>query len=110
VWRHKETGELEDPWFNEDEHQEAIAFCNGTVDGTACAIRNECLIFALVNNERVGVWGGMSEDDRKALRKKWPWRSGSKEPRQEWEWYPPGEARKLLSMKELEAPDEEDDG
>lgn len=76
------------------------------MDGSECAIRHECLVFALVNNERVGVWGGMSEDDRKALRKKWPWRSG-KEPRPEWEWYPPGEARKLLSVKEQESLDEE---
>ena len=32
-----------------------------------CEVKAECLTFALVNNERFGVWGGMSERTRKRL-------------------------------------------
>jgi hypothetical protein len=42
----------------------------------------------------------MTEDDRRALRKKWPLKSG-KEPRHEWVWLAPGEARALLQPEEL---------
>lgn len=34
-----------------------------------CPVRAECLDYALVSNERFGVWGGCSVDERIALRR-----------------------------------------
>ena len=36
-----------------------------------CTVRAECLEYALVNNQESGIWGGTSEDERRALRKSW---------------------------------------
>lgn len=33
----------------------------------SCEVRLECLEYALANNERFGVWGGMSERERRAI-------------------------------------------
>lgn len=35
-----------------------------------CHVRLECLTHALESREEYGVWGGMDEDERAALRKK----------------------------------------
>jgi WhiB family redox-sensing transcriptional regulator len=35
---------------------------------TGCAVRAECLEFALGNDERFGIWGGLSERERRRLR------------------------------------------
>lgn len=35
----------------------------------ACDVRGECLEYALVGNERFGIWGGMSERERRRLRR-----------------------------------------
>lgn len=34
-----------------------------------CDVREECLNYALTNGERFGVWGGMSERERRAIEK-----------------------------------------
>ncbi|AZM56800.1 hypothetical protein DMA15_32960 [Streptomyces sp. WAC 01529] len=34
-----------------------------------CAMRPACLEYALANDERFGVWGGLSEKERYALRR-----------------------------------------
>jgi len=34
-----------------------------------CAIRSECLEYALIHDERFGVWGGLSEKERMQLRR-----------------------------------------
>jgi WhiB family redox-sensing transcriptional regulator len=36
---------------------------------TACTVRPECLAFALAHDERFGVWGGLSERERRRLRR-----------------------------------------
>ena len=36
--------------------------------GTGCDVRAECLEFALANDERFGIWGGLSERERRRLR------------------------------------------
>lgn len=36
-----------------------------------CEVRSECLQYALVTNQESGIWGGTSEEERRALRKSW---------------------------------------
>src|SRR6185437_3760568 len=73
-----------DPFFDEEDNIPALEFCNGSADNVVCPIRHECLIFALTNNCKEGVWGGTSETTRKAIRKRFPPEKG--EARPEWEW------------------------
>jgi WhiB family redox-sensing transcriptional regulator len=40
---------------------EALKYCN------ACAVREQCLDYALEARERYGVWGGTTEKQRKRL-------------------------------------------
>ena len=35
---------------------------------TGCSVRAECLEAALTNDERFGIWGGLSERERRRLR------------------------------------------
>ncbi|MDU4245002.1 MAG: WhiB family transcriptional regulator, partial [Varibaculum cambriense] len=34
-----------------------------------CEVRDECLSYALENDERFGIWGGLSERERRRLRR-----------------------------------------
>lgn len=36
---------------------------------TSCEVRSECLEYALLNDERFGIWGGLSERERRRLRR-----------------------------------------
>ncbi|WP_456543358.1 MULTISPECIES: WhiB family transcriptional regulator [unclassified Blastococcus] len=42
--------------------REAKRVCGG------CTVRAECLEFALANDERFGIWGGLSERERRRLK------------------------------------------
>ena len=44
-------------------NREAKAVC------ALCFVQAECLDWALTTNERFGIWGGMSERERRALQK-----------------------------------------
>ena len=37
---------------------------------TGCEVRPECLDYALANDERFGIWGGLSERERRKLKKR----------------------------------------
>ncbi|MBO1900616.1 WhiB family transcriptional regulator [Leucobacter weissii] len=43
--------------------REAKRVCEG------CEVRSECLEYALANDERFGIWGGLSERERRKLRR-----------------------------------------
>jgi WhiB family redox-sensing transcriptional regulator len=43
--------------------REAKRICLG------CEVKAECLEYALANDERFGIWGGMSERERRRLRR-----------------------------------------
>ncbi len=44
--------------------REAKRICSG------CEVRSECLEYALDKDERFGIWGGMSERERRRLRRR----------------------------------------
>jgi WhiB family redox-sensing transcriptional regulator len=43
--------------------RKAKAICN------ACEVKAECLEYAIVNGEKFGIWGGMSERERRRVRR-----------------------------------------
>jgi WhiB family redox-sensing transcriptional regulator len=49
--------------ISEEEAGPALMFC------TACPIKEECLAWALKNGERYGVWGGLTEQQRRRLQR-----------------------------------------
>src|SRR6188472_535764 len=44
--------------------REAKEVCRG------CVVREDCLEFALINGEKFGIWGGMSERERRRIRRR----------------------------------------
>jgi WhiB family redox-sensing transcriptional regulator len=44
--------------------REAKRICSG------CEVRSECLEYALEHDERFGIWGGLSERERRRLRRR----------------------------------------
>ena len=36
----------------------------------SCEVRSQCLEYALQNDERFGIWGGLSERERRKLRRR----------------------------------------
>lgn len=45
--------------------ERAVAVCQ------ICPVTEECLEYAFETNQRAGIWGGTTEDERKSLRRKW---------------------------------------
>ena len=43
----------------------AVALCR------RCPVREQCLEYAMATNQRDGIWGAMSEDDRMRMRSAW---------------------------------------
>ncbi len=43
--------------------REAKEVCRG------CVVRSECLDYALANGEKFGIWGGLSERERRTVRR-----------------------------------------
>ena len=68
-WRRRAACAEVDPalWHpnigHEEDAQTARAICH------TCPVEGDCLIFALDNDIRYGIWGGMSDTDRRALRR-----------------------------------------
>jgi WhiB family transcriptional regulator, redox-sensing transcriptional regulator len=44
--------------------KEAKEVCRG------CVVREDCLEFALANGEKFGIWGGLSERERRRIRRR----------------------------------------
>ncbi|MGH8883777.1 MAG: WhiB family transcriptional regulator [Egibacteraceae bacterium] len=54
-----------------DQAEQAKAVC------AVCDVRPQCLDYALGTNQDAGVWGGMTEDERRTYRRSRQWhRSG----------------------------------
>ena len=45
--------------------ERALAVCS------ICPVAADCLEYALETNQRSGIWGGTTEDERRSLRRKW---------------------------------------
>ena len=60
-------------WFPEHNYSSKVArrICNGVPDRAGvrepCPVRAECLLYALQTDSREGVWGGLSERQRRGL-------------------------------------------
>jgi hypothetical protein len=115
---HRLEGEAEvyDPWFDEDNPEPALSVCNGGDGYSVCPLRQQCLEFALYNNEKFGVWGGMTEQDRKIMRRIWRWNSRLLGPREEWIWMSHDELQLALNehlragkISQLELEEDDDD-
>lgn len=68
-WRHSARCRDDDPetlFVQGAQQRDAREVCK------ACPVRTECLAHALDNRIRFGVWGGMTERERRALLKKRP--------------------------------------
>jgi WhiB family redox-sensing transcriptional regulator len=53
-----------DLFFDSDSYRMAKRLCN------RCPVKTECLTVALVNTETFGVWGGLTPNERKTLKRK----------------------------------------
>ena len=49
--------------------EEQKAYCLGTDDGPVCMVRLRCLEYAINSHEGGCVWGGMSERQRRKIRR-----------------------------------------
>lgn len=47
-----------------DQTEQAKAVCRG------CKVAERCLEWALASNQDAGIWGGMTEDERRTLRRR----------------------------------------
>ena len=68
-WRHEARCRNEDPdtlFVQGAQQRDVREVCK------ACPVRTECLAHALDNRIRFGVWGGMTERERRALLKRRP--------------------------------------
>jgi hypothetical protein len=59
----------EDAKSLEQAEEVRAGYCLGVKDNNICKVREECLNYAIQNNER-GVWGGTSENERKKIKKR----------------------------------------
>jgi WhiB family transcriptional regulator, redox-sensing transcriptional regulator len=66
-WQHKANCMGVDPELFFPERgastREAKEVCRG------CVVRSECLEYALANGEKFGIWGGLSERERRKVRR-----------------------------------------
>ncbi|MEE1838123.1 WhiB family transcriptional regulator [Streptomyces sp. SP17KL33] len=72
-WRHRaacrnETSDLFFPVGNTGPALEQIE--NAKAVCRTCPVLAQCLAFALETGQDAGVWGGMSEDERRSLRRR----------------------------------------
>jgi WhiB family redox-sensing transcriptional regulator len=69
-WRHKAVCRDEDPelFFPVGNSGPALAqIADAKLVCNRCSVVTECLTWALESGQDAGVWGGMSEDERRAL-------------------------------------------
>lgn len=45
--------------------RQAKRICSG------CDVQEECLMYAIDTNQVAGIWGGLTEDERRPVRRRW---------------------------------------
>jgi WhiB family redox-sensing transcriptional regulator len=78
------TTELAAPWRADaacSGFQHSLFFPTAETDTTtierareicmSCPVTYDCLEYALETNQRAGIWGGTTEDERRSVRRKW---------------------------------------
>jgi WhiB family transcriptional regulator, redox-sensing transcriptional regulator len=72
-WRHKAVCRDEDPelFFPVGNSGPALAqIADAKLVCNRCPVTTECLSWALESGQDAGVWGGMGEDERRALKRR----------------------------------------
>jgi WhiB family transcriptional regulator, redox-sensing transcriptional regulator len=72
-WRHNAVCRDEDPelFFPVGNSGPALAqIADAKLVCNRCPVTTECLTWALDSGQDAGVWGGMSEDERRALKRR----------------------------------------
>lgn len=61
-----------DAWYPAKGHSNEMAkrVCTGGENAPPCPVRRKCLAYALANGEQHGIWGGLSERERKNLKRR----------------------------------------
>ena len=54
----------EETEWDEQQVEDAKAVCRN------CAVQSVCLEFALATRQKQGIWGGLTEDERRSLRRR----------------------------------------
>ncbi len=50
--------------WDEQQVEDAKAVCR------TCAVQSVCLEFALATRQKLGIWGGLTDDERRSLRRR----------------------------------------
>ena len=72
-WRHKAVCREEDPelFFPVGNSGPALAqIAKAKLVCNKCPVTHDCLAWAISSGQDAGVWGGMSEDERRALKRR----------------------------------------
>lgn len=72
-WRHRAVCRDEDPelFFPVGNSGPALAqIAEAKAVCARCPVVNECLEWAIATGQDAGVWGGMSEDERRSLKRR----------------------------------------
>jgi WhiB family transcriptional regulator, redox-sensing transcriptional regulator len=70
AWRDRAlcaTSESPDDWFPDHGRQPERVRLRVERTCAACPVRAECLAYAVENGERYGIWGGMTEEERRGV-------------------------------------------
>ncbi len=65
TWRTEALCIGRDESFFAADERAACRICAG------CPVIAECLSYAVTTGQRFGVWGGIGEDERRSLRRRW---------------------------------------
>jgi WhiB family redox-sensing transcriptional regulator len=57
------------PNYFEKRHEKELREAQAKAYCRRCPVREECLEYALSNGEKFGIWGGMSERERRRIRR-----------------------------------------
>lgn len=73
-WRHEAACLSHDPdyWFPAGETgpaAEQIRYAKRVC--ASCPVQEECLEYAVVTNQVSGIWGGLTEEERRPVRRRW---------------------------------------